>query len=172
MASSLENCPTDLLGHRWRDKLLQPWNHNREALCLALIRADVPSPDLDELTHIERFLELRKAALKAEATNLTLESLACNGGFTFSPYYPAASKTLWLAAHKPAEWEHLRGRNLSAWLAEIDAWSLDHIAKHELPAAVQLARLLRTEHHPFMTLPRPESSSSRSHAGNSPCPPN
>ena len=165
--------PTDLLGHRWRDFILHPWNHNREALLLALMQFDAAAPDLDEITHIERLLEARKKQHPDDIAvqRLTLADLVAEGGFTFAPYYPVTAKTLWLAAHEPQDWLHLRGRDLSAWIAEIETWAANAIGPHDLPAAVQLARVLRHEHRPFMTLPRPESST-RANAGNSPCPPN
>lgn len=155
----------DLVGHRWNNIPLHPWNHNREALCLALIVADAPAPDLSQIDQLEQLLEMRRTELlaseqllpeeRARMQSLTLADMVVEAGFSWQPYFPAASKTLWLAAHQPADWQHLRGEDLSAWLTEIDVWSGEHIGPQDLEAAVRLAHKIRTAHKALITIPRP-----------------
>lgn len=155
----------DLIGQRWHDIVLQPWNHNREALCLALIAADAHAPDLRQIDLIEMMLERQRVKMLATEQmtpeerraieQLTLSEMVTEAGFSWAPYFPAAAKTLWLAAHVPADWQHLRGPDLSAWLTEIDAWASKNIQPHELEAAVKLAHQLRTAHAALVTIPRP-----------------
>ncbi|WP_395739294.1 hypothetical protein [Prosthecobacter sp.] len=72
-------------------------------------------------------------------------------------FLPSASRVLWLASHTTAEWAPLRG-DPDAWLLTIEDWADETISPEEIPGAVRLAHLLRTEHRQFLTLPRPDKS--------------
>ena len=163
---------TDILGHSWRGKPLQPWTKRREILYHALQSRAQKSDDFVEaisnsldlldfvLAETEASLVKNKKELEAEGTATTVVDL-----INWHRFLASASRVLWLAHHDSVRWDNCRAEP-DVWLRDIEVWSDEFIDTHEIIAAVKLAHLLRTEHKQFVTMPRPEKRTPGIDAGN------
>lgn len=188
-AAALER---DTTGHFWRKQPLKPWTKRREIFFQALEKCAQATYDLveDDANSLDDFEIVEKRALKtlddarAAMPKSVPTSVKKNGKRAAGPPAPvevhlpgmdtlinwhgflaSASRVLWLAHHGPDDWAHLRAEP-GAWLQQIEDWSDQFIDAPEVIEAVRLACLLRTEHHQFVTMPRPEKSKGKIESGN------
>jgi len=129
--------------HTWAGIPLQPWSRQRESLFVRLIEHDETTTGLDSLP-------LLTARLAEKGSTVTIETL-------LSPmlFIEQAALVLYLAAHQPNQWDHLRGRP-AAFLRAANEWSEKHIPAGDEWPAIHLAVLLRTQHHAVIPM-RPAS---------------
>jgi hypothetical protein len=129
--------------HHWGSIILNPWSRQRESLFVRLIEHDETTTGLDSLP-------LLTARLAEKESQVTIETL-------LSPmlFIEQAALALYLAAHQPNQWDHLRGRP-AAFLRAANDWAEQHIPAADEWSAIHLAVTLRTQHHAVIPM-RPAS---------------
>ena len=129
--------------HTWAGIPLQPWSRERESLFVRLIEHDETTTGLDALPQLT-------ARLAEKETTVTIETLLSSMLFI-----EQAGLVLYLAAHKPNQWDHLRGRP-ATFLRAANDWAEKHIPAGNEWLAIHLAVTLRTQHHAVIPM-RPPS---------------
>jgi hypothetical protein len=127
------------------DLPLHPWSHERHTLAARLIAADVPSRPLAEL--------VRMQALIAKTDGLSTSELGAYVDLT--AYLPDAEKILFLAAHEPHEFNHLRGTQITRFFSAIAAWSAENIAPADYALACLTAHQISTQHESVLAMHQP-----------------
>lgn len=146
-------------------KTLEPWSMGRESLFVRLIESDTPGESLENITLYEQHIarvkaEAEKKGLLHEVSHLTVADLL--NAFSL---LPAAAKVLYLAAHKPDAWDHLRGKESARFLRAIEEWSERTIPPDQHWPAILLARDIRDQHRSVIAVRRPSPGGSL-HSGN------
>jgi hypothetical protein len=129
--------------HHWGSIPLHPWSRQRESLFVRLIEHDETTTGLDSLP-------LLTSRLAEKESQVTIETL-------LSPmlFIEQAALVLYLAAHQPNQWDHLRGRP-ATFLRAANDWAEQHIPAGDEWSAIHLAVTLRTQHHAVIPM-RPAS---------------
>jgi hypothetical protein len=129
--------------HAWAGIPLQPWSRQRESLFIRIIEHDETTTGLDSIP-------LLTARLAEKGSTVTIETL-------LSPmlFIEQAALVLYLAAHTPNQWDHLRGRP-ATFLRAANDWAEQRIPAGDEWSAIHLAVTLRTQHHAVIPM-RPAS---------------
>jgi hypothetical protein len=127
------------------DLPLHPWSNERHTLAARLIAADVPSRPLAEL--------VRMQALIAQTDGLSTSELSAYVDLT--AYLPDAEKILFLAAHEPHEFSHLRGTQITRFFSAVAAWSAENIAPADYALACLTAHQISTQHESVLAMHQP-----------------
>lgn len=141
-------------------KPLEPWSMERDSLLARLIEADVPAPRLTSIAYYEERLSFAREKAEREGTLHEIEGLTLEDLVDVMELYPTAGKLLFLAAHKPEQWDHLRGRDrVGRFLRAISEWAEANIPAHDPWPAILLARdidakyqLVRAQRRPYHSM--------------------
>lgn len=126
------------------DLLLHPWSHERHSLCARLIAADVPAQPLSELARLQ--------GLVSQTPGLAEVGLSRYVDLT--PYLPTAEKVLYLAAHEPHEFAHVRS-SLARFFAAIADWAAENIPLDQQEQACLTAHRILTQHESVLAMNAP-----------------
>lgn len=146
----------------WNGQRLQSWSRARETLLARLVAVDVPGGALEDLAAMQARLDERKAQ---DPGNDALQAATLEGFVNVMEYLPTAAKVLYLAAHEPQEWDHLRGVRVTVFLRAIEEWAETAIEPGAEWKAVMTAVNITTAHRQMVAMRRP-TPGTRNHAGN------
>lgn len=144
----------------FQGKPLEPWTMERDSLLARLTEADVPAPRLASINYYEERLRFAREKAEREGTLHEIEGLTLEDLVDVMELYPTAGKLLFLAAHKPEEWDHLRGRDrVGRFLRAIAEWAEANIPAADPWPAILLARdidakyqLVRAQRRPYHSM--------------------
>lgn len=123
---------------------LLPWSHERHSLCARLVAADVPAQPLSELARLQSFV----------ATTQGLTDVSISRYVDLTPYLPTAEKVLYLAAHEPHEFAHVRS-SLSRFFSAVAEWAAENIPLDLREQACLAAHRIITQHEAVLAMHAP-----------------
>lgn len=139
---------------------LYPWSRERHRLALQLLAADVSVYDLDTLSRVQgRLVEI------ARQNNLPKVPTLAEADIDLRLYLPSAEKVLFLAAHQPEQFLHLRP-SLSKFLDVITEWGAATIAPDQYEEACLCALRLMTQHEKSVPMHQPNRKHGKTDLGN------
>lgn len=139
---------------------LHPWSRERHLLVARLIAADVPAQPLEELRRARAYLEQRAREEGVE------DEVSLSDVLALDPYVPTAEKVLFVAAHTPQEWAHLRGPSVGRFLAAISQWAEEAIPPALYEQACLTALQILTQHEQMIAMPQPSKRGKSRDLGN------
>lgn len=130
----------------WNQKPLEPWTRERESLFIRITELDEATSGLESVPVIIQRLEEKGSKLGIEQV------------INPHQFIEAASLVLFLASHKPEQWDHLRGRP-AAFIRAANEWAEKNIPLGMEWPAIHQAVALRTAHQQMIAIRRPSAHS-------------